>query len=367
MDKPNAFKNWINEQVVKSLSSEIFLFYPKFNAKEFCKISNELGPLELKARVLLITTQLRVYLPDDYKEALSIIVKVFKNDKLQGFSLWPFSEYIGQFGLNDFDDSLKAMYLMTQKFTSEFAVRPFFLKDHKKVLKYFLKWSTDKNEHVRRWTSEGSRPLLPWGMRLPLFVMDPTHTILLLEKLKYDEKIYVRKSVANHLNDIAKNHPQIVVEVLRSWENECPEKHKDKIHWIKKHALRVLIKKGYAPAMKLMGVSKPKIKLEKFKILKNKVKVNEKLIFDFIVRSTSSEPQKLIIDYKIHFMKANGTHGSKVFKLKTFQLGPKEILAISKSHSLKPITTMKYYNGIHHLGIQINGEVMVQTEFELKN
>jgi 3-methyladenine DNA glycosylase AlkC len=286
---------------------------------------------------------------------------------LQGFSLWPLSEYIGQFGLNDFDESLKAMYLMTQKFTSEFAVRPFFLKDHKKVLKYFLKWSTDKNEQVRRWTSEGSRPLLPWGMRLPLFVMDPTHTILLLEKLKYDEKIYVRKSVANHLNDIAKNHPQVVVEVLRSWEKACPEKHKDKIHWIKKHALRVLIKKGYAPAMKLMGVIKPKIKLEKFKVLKNRLKVNEKLFFDFIVRSTSAESQKLIIDYKIHFLKANGSHGSKVFKLKTVQLGSKEVLAISKGHSLRAITTMKYYDGIHHLGIQINGEIMVETEFELKN
>ena len=366
MEKPNAFKNLINADVVKTIATEILKIHSSFKLKEFCKLSSDLSKLELKARVLLITSKLKIFLPNDYANALPILIEVMKTGKIKGFSLWPFSEYIGQFGLGHFDESLKAMAIMTELFTSEFAVRPFFIKDHKKVLKYFMKSTTHPNVHVRRWTSEGSRPLLPWGERLPLFVMDPTHTLLVLEKLKYDEELYVRKSVANHLNDIARNHPQVTVEVLRSWEKDCPAIHKKKIDWIKKHALRVLIKKGYAPALKLMGAEKASVEVGEIKLQKKLLKIYDVLKFEIKIASTKKTDQKIIVDYKIDFIKANGKHGAKVYKLKTLNLKGEACEILKKNHSLKPITTMKYYSGKHHLSIQINGEIVQKIEFELK-
>ncbi len=365
-ENPNAFKNMINDSVVKNLASAISKSYPQFDSKNFCKLSKELGPLELKARVLLITKNLKAYLPDDYPTALSILMTAMEKGSLSGFSLWPFSEYISQFGLDHFDDSMKAMYKLTQNFTSEWAIRPYLLKNPAKVLKYFKKWATDKNVHVRRWVSEGSRPLLPWGQKIPFFIMDPTHTLLLLDKLKFDDEIYVRKSVANHLNDISKNHPQVVIEILRLWQNDASADDAVKLKWITRHALRTLIKKGHPGALKLMGVEgKAAVKISELKLSRKKYKINESLEFEFQLKSTSKKSQKLIIDYAIDFMKANGKNGKKVFKLKTVDLGAGEEIEISKKHSLKPITTMKYYAGEHHLTIQVNGHILKEINWLL--
>ena len=367
MDKPSAFKNFINEFVVKKIATAIKNVHPEFNAQKFIKVKDRLQPLELKARVLLITKELESHLPDSYPESLKILVKAMETSELKGFELWPFSEYISQFGLDHFDESMKAMYILTQKFTSEFAVRPFLLKNHTRVLKYFSKYASDKNVHVRRWVSEGSRPLLPWGQKIPLFVMDPTHTLLLLDKLKFDEELYVRKSVANHLNDISKNHPQVVIDILRMWEKDAPVIHLEKLQWIKRHALRTLIKKGHAGALKLMGVSgKASVEVKNFSLNKKRFKLHDTLNFSLEIQSESKKTQKLIVDYGIDFIKSNGKLGRKIFKLKTFEIRPGENVALSKKHSLKPITTMKYYSGTHHLSIQINGEIMGELTFFLE-
>jgi 3-methyladenine DNA glycosylase AlkC len=366
MENENAFKNLINQDVVKKISAAISSEYPKFPAKKFLTLIPELAPLELKQRVLLITKHLKLNLPEDYLVALKILVESMDNSELSGFELWPMSEFISQFGLNNLDPSMKAMYRMTQKFTSEFAIRPFLLQNHKKVFKYFEKWATDKNVHVRRWVSEGSRPLLPWGQRIPIFVMDPTHTLLLLDKLKFDEELYVRKSVANHLNDISKNHPQVVIEILRLWSKDSPANHVEKLNWIKRHALRTLIKKGHLGALKLMGVEgEAEVKIGSLVLNKKKFKLNDVLNLEFEILSTSKKEQKLIIDYSIDFMKANGKKGKKVYKLKTLNLGPKESIQIKKKHSLKPITTMTYYSGEHHIRVQINGVVVSNISFLL--
>lgn len=367
MENENAFKHFINKSVIQKLSRGILKVYSTFPSKKFLNVADELGPLELKQRVLLVTKNLREFLPENYPEALSILMDAMEHEDMKGFELWPFSEYISQFGLDHFDESMKAMYKLTQRFTSEFAIRPYLLKNHIKVLKYFHKWATDKNVHVRRWVSEGSRPLLPWGQKLPLFVMDPTHGLLLLDKLKFDEELYVRKSVANHLNDISKNHPLVVINILKLWESDAPEAHREKINWIKRHALRTLIKKGHPGALKLMGAVDPKVKLLQFKTLKKKYRLNDNLVFTLNLQSTSRSSQKLIVDYAIDFRKANGKLGKKVFKLKTIDLKAGESVLIEKKHSLKPITTMKFYDGIHHLTIQINGNVMGEVKFNFKN
>ena len=364
---PSAFKHFINSNVIKKIASEIKSDHSSFSVKAFLKATKDFEPLELKARVLLVTKGLRAYLPQDYKKAVVILVDAIKRDKLSGFELWPFSEYFGQFGLDHFDESMKAMYEMTQRFTSEFAIRPFLLKNHIKVLKYFSKWAHDKNTHVRRWVSEGSRPILPWGGKIPIFIMDPTHTLQLLDQLKFDDELYVRKSVANHLNDITKNHPAIVIKMLKLWQEDCPAEYQDRLNWIKKQALRTLIKKGDKEALKLMGVTgKAKVKMTPLKLNQKKYKLHDKLEFQFEIESTSTSKQTLVIDYLIDFMKANGKKGHKVFKLKTFEVKGREKVLIKKSHSLKPITTMKYYSGLHHVLIQINGEIVGKADFDFK-
>lgn len=363
----SAFKNFISPSVVKTLADQIALVHPSFPKVEFMKVSEGLGPLELKARVLLITEALRVHLPQDYLKALKILHKVIENDKVHGFSLWPFSEYIGQFGLGHFDESLITMKAMTERFTSEFAIRPFFIKNPQKVLKQFKVWSKDKNHHVRRWVSEGSRPLLPWGQRLDLFKREPAHTLELLDVLKFDEELYVRKSVANHLNDISKHHPDVVIATLSRWQKECPEKHQAKLDWIRRHALRTLIKKGNSKALKLMGVGgEAKVSVGNIKLAKDKLKVGEVLSFSFDLRSMSNKKQKIVVDYAIHFLKKNGQSVGKVFKLKTFELTAKESVQIKKNHSFKKITTMVYYPGVHKVAVQINGKPVKDAKFSLK-
>jgi 3-methyladenine DNA glycosylase AlkC len=364
MENESAFKNLISPAVVEDLAREIAHVDPTFNRKGFLTVSKELPPLELKARVLAITSALRENLPSDYRKSVKILVDVLERGKLSGFSLWPFSEYIGQFGLEHFDESMDAMYVLTEKFTSEFAVRPFFLKDTAKTLRYFTKWATDPNHHVRRWVSEGSRPLLPWGARLPEFVKDPRPTLKLLERLKYDEELYVRKSVANHLNDISKSHPKLVLETLRTWQKSAPTKHEAKIAWIKRHALRTLIKKGDPGALRLMGVTgEARIRMSPLSLAKEKLKLGEKLEFHFEVRSTAAKRQKLVIDYVIHFVKANGELSPKVYKLKSIDLDPGEKIGIAKNHSLRPITTKVYHSGLHRVSIQVNGKVFSEKKW----
>jgi 3-methyladenine DNA glycosylase AlkC len=361
MDNPSALKHLINASVVKKISRAISRLDKTFESKAFLRLTSELETLELKQRVLLVAKHLEMNLKYPYPQALKLLMAAMEEGDLKGFELWPFSEFISQKGIDHFDLSMKAMYRLTQRFTAEFAVRPFLLQNHTKVLKYFSKWAVDKNVHVRRWVSEGSRPLLPWGQNIPLFIMDPTHTILLLDKLK------VRKSVANHLNDISKNHPQVVIDLIRIWSKDISPENSVKLEWIKKQALRTLIKKGHAGAMKLMGVSdKPLVRIKNLSSDRKTYKLNDIMSFSFSLESLARKDQKLIIDYAIDFVKANGKQSKKIFKLKSLELTSGEKLLIKKNHSLKPITTMMYYSGTHHLLIQINGKVMGQISFFLE-
>lgn len=363
MENENAFKNFINATVVKTMASVFAEVYPKFNVKRFQKLSTKLAPLELKARVLLLTDGLRTELPGNYPEDKKIIEKVLRKKKLTGFQLWPISEYISQYGTDHFDESLELMYELTQQFTSEFAIRPFLQKDPQKILKKFKSWLKDENVHIRRWISEGTRPLLPWGGKIHSFIERPA-TIHLLDALKYDEELYVRKSVANHLNDISKHHPELVIETLKEWVKVTPEQHKEKIHWIRKQALRTLIKKGHEKALGLMGVShQAEVKLSGLKLNKEKFKLGDSLEFEFTLESTGKKSQDLIIDYGISFRKSNGSLSTKIFKLKAQSIGPKEKVQIKKKHSLKKITTMTFYPGEHELVIQVNGKILKKVSW----
>lgn len=362
MENENAFKHMINARVAKSMSSAFKAAYPDFNSKRFEMLIPKLDALELKARSVLLKDGLKVELPESFPAAAKIISKVLRSDRLSGFQLWPVSEYIGECGLNDYEIAFDLMKELTPRFTSEFAIRPFLLRDHKQCLKILSKWTSDSNEHVRRWLSEGTRPILPWGGKVPAFIQDPTLTLPILEKLKFDEALYVRKSVANHLNDISKNHPELVVKILRQWIKDSPQEQLPKIEWIKRHALRVLIKKAHPGALKLMGVGdKSELKTGKLKLSAEVFKLGQVLEFELTVTSTAKKNQKLIVDYLIYFIKANGSLSPKVFKLKSLEIAPGEKIIISKRHPLKKITTMTFYKGKHEVSVQINGKIYAKA------
>lgn len=362
-ENENAFKNFINASVVKKIGETFVKAHPKFDTKAFNKLSDKLAPLELKQRVLLLTAEIKQQLPDSFPKAAPIIKKVLNAKKLSGFELWPVSEYISQFGVDDLDVSMELMYILTQAFTSEFAIRPFLIKHPEKTLKILEGWMDDENVHVRRWVSEGTRPILPWGGKIPSFIKKPA-TLHLMENLKYDEELYVRKSVANHLNDISKNHPDLLVKTLKNWNKESPEKHKAKIKWITKQALRTMIKKGHPGALGLMGVAHgADVEVNKLKLNQKAFKLGDTLSFEFTLESTGNKSQDLIVDYLIGFIKSNGTRAYKVFKLKHTTLKAGEKLVIKKNHSLKKITTMTFYKGEHELQIQVNGKIMKKASW----
>lgn len=367
-ENEKAFKHWINKSLLERTAASLKKIHPTFDETRFVKLASRLEPLELKARVRLVRDQLRDQLPKNYEKALSLLIKSTHEGKLKGFDLWPYTEFIQTYGLDHPQESLLGLYQLTSLFTGEFAVRPFLIQDPTQTLKFLLKCAEDKNFHVRRWASEGSRPRLPWGERLHMFIENPKSTLDLLEKLKYDEELYVRKSVANHLNDIAKDHPLVVIETLTRWKNSTPENHSEKIKWITYRALRTLIKDGHPLALKLIDVNtKVKIQMSSLSIRKKNFKIGERIEFKFSLSSKQIKEQKLVIDYAIHFVKANKKVSRKVFKLKKILLPGKGHVTVSKTHHLKKITTRVYYPGKHFLEVQINGKSYGKLSFNISN
>lgn len=353
------FKNLINAKVGKQTARAILRNYPQFQSKQFLSgLEADLEPLELKARVVHLAQLLHLHLPKDLTVSIPLLKSALKeneNDKdgLSGFAVWPLTEYVARYGLSQFDLSMQTLKEMTKVFTAEFAVRTFFLADQKKTMRFFDKWVTDKNEHVRRLVSEGSRPLLPWGQKLPAFVEDPTVTIHLLEKLKGDSSMYVRKSVANHLNDHTKNHPDFVVNTLLDWKKKNPSS--PEIHWVIKHASRTLIKKGHQNAFALHGVETKHVEILSQKILTKKIKLGEKLQVEVTVVNRADKKQKIILDHEIHLLKANATYNVKCFKGKVDELQGMETKKFHLSIPLKAVTTRKYYHGKHFWNAKLNG------------
>jgi 3-methyladenine DNA glycosylase AlkC len=366
-DNPNAFKHWIGPALLDRLAAEIDRVRPGLDTRSLRAIAPRLSPLELKDRVRLVRDTLHEILPGSYPRALAILMKVARRPVLKGFDLWPITEFVQTYGLDDFDRSMQALHALTQRFTAEFALRPFLKKDHTRTFAALERWAADPNHHVRRAASEGTRPRLPWGERVPALI-DPRPGLALLEQLRFDPELYVRKSVANHLNDISKEHPALVIETLKRWEREAPDSACAQVNWIVRHALRGLIKAGNREALAVIGVNgRPRIAIHEFKLAPKQVRIGETLQFAFELESTTRGVQKLVVDYIIHFVNASGRHGVKVFKLKTLELPGGGRLELSKSHSLRPITTRTYYPGKHKLQIQINGVVSHEIVFVVRS
>ncbi len=327
--------------------------------------------LELKQRVNHIITCLHQVFPDDFNQTVKVLIKIKDNwdygdlkDKFRGFAAWPIIDYIAVYGLEHPKAALFALKNLTSLFSAEFAIRPFILKYPELCDQHFQLWVKDESEDVRRLVSEGARPRLPWGLQLKPHIINPSINLPLLTAMKNDPSLYVRRSIANHLNDITKDHPSIVTELCKSWQSEID--HNEDVQWIIKHATRSLIKQGNSDALSLLGFTKtPKVSVSEITLGKNNVSDCTPLNFSFKLKSKTSIKQKLVIDYAIHFVKANGSHNAKVFKIKNIELSNNQQIEITKSFSFKPISTRKYYQGEHKIEILVNGQSMACSTFIL--
>jgi 3-methyladenine DNA glycosylase AlkC len=365
-DNPNAFKHWIGRPLLVKLAAAIGRAHPQTSTGTLRRLAPRLEPLELKDRVRLVRDALHDILPPEYPRALDILLEAARDPSLKGFDFWPFTEFVQTYGLEHFDRSMGALHLLTQRFTAEFAVRPFLKHDSTRTFARLQEWAGDPNHHVRRCASEGTRPRLPWGERVTALIEDPAPGLAVIEALRFDPELYVRRSVANHLNDVAKDHPRLVCETLRRWRAECPAEQSVAFEALLKHAVRGLVKRGDREALALIGVGRrARVEASGLTLASSRVSVGGTLQFEVTVASTSRAAQKLVVDYVIGFRKANGQESTKVFKLKTFDLPGSGRVTLAKRHSLRPITTRVYYPGAHRLAIQVNGVILAERRWHL--
>ena len=360
------FKNIYNKKAIQTMSKAIQKQCPCFPVSEFIKKAGKnLDSLSMKERVVQITQSLETSLISNYKKNVALLLKTLKSKKnpqgLEGFILWPYSYYIETRGLPHWDTSMKALYSITQKFTGEFGVRPFLEKDPDRVYTQFQKWALDKNEHVRRWVSEGTRPHLPWGRRISHMKKKLKKNIQILELLKEDESQYVRTSVANHMSDITDMDKNLALKVLKRW---------NKNQNLKKgvcQSLRNLIKKGDPEALEILGYDlRSPCHVAKVRLSKKEIVEGDFFILSFEIQNKGSKTLPFMVDYIIHYPKANGRLSPKVFKLKSIQLQGGERVHIEKKISFKKVTTRVHYPGQHEISIQVNGQKKGQTHFTLK-
>jgi 3-methyladenine DNA glycosylase AlkC len=365
-------KNKYPLAVAEKISTMIFEVHPTFDSDGFVThVQQGYDQLELMDRGRKIAAALKVFLPDDFEKAVAILLASLSspverdvNNSLASFIFMPHTIYVTDNGLDYFDISMQAHYQLTQRFTSEFAIRPFIQRYPEKCFALLAKWATDSNEHVRRLVSEGTRPRLPWASRLPEFIQDPSPVIELLELLKDDTELYVRRSVANNLNDIGKDHPKLLADIATKWLKDAS---KDR-EWLVKHALRSAIKRGEQGALQALGYGdNADAKIQHVVITPEKPKMGASVQVSFELVNQAHKTAALMVDFSIHFIKANGKANPKVFKLKAVELEPNESLKFSKKVSLKPMTTRTLYSGSHKVEVIINGQNILVGDFELSD
>jgi 3-methyladenine DNA glycosylase AlkC len=360
-DTAPALKEIFNRERLQHIAEQTAAVCPAFDTPAFlAHVSADLDTLSLMQRLNRVSRGLHAGLPNDYPEALDILYQLAPRLN-SGFVTLVLPEYVALYGQHDFDRSMQALKYFTAFGSSEFAVRHFLRLDFQRALHLMQGWAQDADEHVRRLASEGSRPRLPWSFRIETLMLDPTPVLPILDSLKADKSLYVRKSVANHLNDITKDNPDRVLDLIESWSLENPH-----TAWIARHALRSLIKKGDRRALTLMGAGHTaQVRIEQLSVSPEQVRLGDRVNLSFQLTSTSGQDQRLIIDYAIHYVKKAGGTSAKVFKLKTLNLAPGESVLVRREQQIRNFTTRVHYAGKHELDILINGECLARSWFDL--
>lgn len=365
---PEPLKNIYNPNFFEQFTRTVEKVLPQFRKQHFINqvFDAEWGNKELRQRMRHIATTLKDHLPGSYKENIAHIIRIIRqlenNGIKSGFEYMFFPDFIEQYGLNDLNTSLKAMETITQFTSCEFAIRPFLLKYPDEVMKQMLKWSKHSSFHVRRFSSEGCRSRLPWAMAIPHLKKDPSPILPILENLQKDPSLYVRKSVANNLNDIAKDNAEVVIQIARKWKGNCQE-----TDWIIKHGCRTLLKKADKNIYKLFGLTgKTNCAINNLKLDKAKIKNGERLGFSFSLNVVNKKDVKLRIEYMIYFVKANGKQSGKLFKLAENNYKAGNDYLFNRQQNFKDLTTRKHHPGKHKIAIIVNGQELATREFILQ-
>ncbi len=365
------FKNAFSYQNACVIAECIRVTHADFSMSAFRKgLEKALEPLELKERMKLLATRIEAGLPAHPPVLFPILVKTLAEDGtkpggLKGFQVWPLTEIVARRGLESFDESMTTLREMTRRFTAEFAIRPFLREHRRRTLGQLEKWTRDPDAHVRRLVSEGTRPLLPWGERLPELMEDPGLAMPLLEMLHQDPSDYVRLSVSNHLNDFSKAHPARVLDTLERWRSET--RSDARFEKLARHACRTLVKQGHPGALAFHGFGAASdLEVVDFSLARPSVTLGGHLEYRLVVKNTSHSPLRTLFDYAIHHRKANGTLTPKVFKGRIRHLAAGEIWEISGQHPMRQVTTRVYHPGIHQLEPRLNGRTFPALHFLLK-
>ncbi|PRY67254.1 3-methyladenine DNA glycosylase AlkC [Glaciihabitans tibetensis] len=322
--------------------------------------------LSLRERSDLVSGALVVDLPGDYATVAAVFRGALASPEFTGWMMWPVTETVATLALGsddpaDFEDGLTLLSELTPRLTSEFAIRRFLRADLDRALAVIRPWTEHPNEHVRRLASEGTRAFLPWAVRVPALLAAPTSTTPILDALRGDDSDYVRRSVANHLNDLGRQSPDVATALAARWMHQS-DTHTE---WVVRHGLRVLIKKADPRALELLGFAVVTVAVGDVMLDAPVVELPGELTFTVEVKNTGTEAARLAIDYVVHYVKSNGTTAGKVFKLTTATVLAGESIALRKKHAFRPMTTRVHYPGMHALELQVNGQRYSRVEFEL--
>lgn len=361
-------KNIFSRRLIEPFTVELRAVFPTFREKQFLQhlFDEQWEPLELKQRVRRISQVLREYLPPEYPDALQVLVGTTERylnqhgDKLT-FEYTFLPDFVEAFGVAHPDVSIPALETLTRWSSAEFAVRPFLQHYPERMYRQMLLWSEHSSPMVRRLSSEGIRPRLPWGMGVPALKRDPAPILPILERLKNDPAETVRRSVANNLNDIAKDHPNIVLDIAARWLGQNPE-----TDWIVRHACRGLLKKGNANALAHFGYQKgvEGIQIQDLSCT-SQVAIGGRLDFAFRIVNNADSSAAIRLEYAIDYQTLSGKTSIKVFKIKECTLGAGQSLLLEKYQRFQDFTTRKHFPGKHKLSILVNGTALNDCSFEV--
>jgi len=352
---------FFTEKSIDEFANTIKKFYTKFNKKKFVELiyDDEWAQKELMERMRHTTRCLRETLPDDYSKALDVLLEAAP--LVKGCEAITLPDYVEQYGMQNWEESLPALGFFTKYSSSEFAIRPYLDQQPERVMEVMSGWAEDEDDKVRRFASEGCRPRLPWATALPKFKGDPSPILPVLEKLKNDESEFVRRSVANNLNDISKDHPDTALEICERWYGDSKE-----TDWIVKHACRTLLKGGNKRALKLFGYHDPStMQVVDLTLDEQTVAIGSDLHFAFSLLVEGDEARKIRLEYGIDFVKSSGKRSRKVFKITENDYEP-GTHAFKRKQTFMDMSTRKHFAGTHSVAIIVNGEEKASASFEVQ-
>ncbi|MDV6262569.1 DNA alkylation repair protein [Rhodococcoides yunnanense] len=357
----------IGPDTARALFRTVHTAAPSADLSSLDAAAGVLGPLALRARADLLRDALLTGLPGTYVQFAGTIRRAAEDSDFQGWLIWPVTSAVASKAVEEktstaFDDGMQLLAELTGRLTSEFAIRTFLRTDLDRALEIALEWTQSSDEHVRRLASEGTRPYLPWSVRVPEILARPGITVPILDRLYRDDSDYVRRSVANHLNDFSRDVPDVVVQAAARWLDD-PDANTDQLV---RHALRTVIKNGNTDALALLGFAPADLDVTGPVLDVTELPIGGSLEFTASIRNLGLEPAKVVIDYIVHHTKANGAQTGKTFKLKTTSIAPGESIAVRRRHSFRPLTTRKYYPGPHAIELQVNGASSGRAEFLLE-